>query len=173
MAEDLISDKFIEALTQNQIAIKSYIRASMGNQSDADDVAQKTNLVLWKKASQWDDQTPFLRWAFALAKFEILSYYRDRSRDKLLFDDDVVEMMDDESAEIAHDIPSRVLALRSCLNAMKQQHQQLLAAKYVTKMTTQQMATLADKSEDGIKSLLLRLRKKLGECITTKIEKLS
>jgi len=169
MAND-VPDTFIEALTENQVALKCFVRASLGNQADLDDVTQKTNLILWKKASNWDPSTPFLRWAFTVARYEILSYYRDKGREKLVFDEDVVSMMTDESTNVAEEIPERLIALRSCLAQLKPEHKHILNARYATKTPISKIAALVNKTEDGVKSLMLRLRKKLNQCVTNKLK---
>ena len=169
MADD-IPDTFIEALTENQLALKSFVRASLGNQADLDDVTQKTNLVLWKKASDWDPATPFLRWAFTVARYEILAYYRDKGREKLVFDEDVVSMMVDESTTVVQETPERLVALRLCLAQLKPEHKQILNARYSSRTPVSQIAALVNKTEDSVKSLMLRLRKKLNQCVTNQLK---
>ena len=169
MADD-IPDTFIEALTENQLALKSFVRASLGNQADLDDVTQKTNLVLWKKASDWDPSTPFLRWAFTVARYEILAYYRDKGREKLVFDEDVVSMMVDESTTVVQETPERLIALRLCLAQLKPEHKQILNARYSSRTPVSQIAALVNKTEDSVKSLMLRLRKKLNQCVTNQLK---
>ncbi|MFC4994516.1 sigma-70 family RNA polymerase sigma factor [Rubritalea tangerina] len=164
------SNAFIESLTQHQLAIKAYVRSSIGHYLDSDDVIQKTNIVLWKKAEQWDPNTPFLPWALRVAHYEILAFYRDRSRSKLLFDEDVLEMLTYESSTHAESTSERVLALRSCLTSLKKDHQQILSARYAFNHSIAEIANGASRSEDSIKSLLLRVRKQLNRCITKKLK---
>lgn len=170
MSEPIVSDKFIDALTKNQLAIRGYIRSSLGGHTDSDDVTQKTNLVLWKKAAQWDDSTPFLAWALRVARFEVLAFYRDKKRERLVFDEDVSELMADTSMELVDDIPERILALRSCFADLKPDQKELLTARYAMNLSIPDLTQKFGRSEDGVKSLLLRLRKKLNACISSKIK---
>ena len=137
----------------------------MGAHVDADDVIQKTNVILWKKAGQWDPETPFIRWATKVARFEILAYYRDKGRDRMIFDDELMNLMAESSEQRCEEIPERILALRKCLAKLKPEHQQMIAARYKSADSIGTITKLHNKTADVIKSLMRRLRKKLNLCI--------
>lgn len=165
-----ISDTFIQALTEHQTPLRCYIRSSMGGSVDADDVIQKTNVILWKKADLWDPATPFIRWAMKVARFEILAYYRDKGRDRMIFDDELINLMAESSEQGCEEIPDRILALRKCLAKLKPEHQQMIAARYKSADSIAKIAKLHNKTADGIKCLMLRLRKKLNLCIMENLD---
>jgi len=73
-------DEFVRALTESQTALRGYCRASLGHGEEAKEALQRTNIVLWKKSGDWDRGTEFLKWAVAVAKFEVLGVIRDRQR---------------------------------------------------------------------------------------------
>ena len=115
-------DQFIRAFTESQSALRGFCSASIGNPEDARDVFQKVCLVLWKKVGDWDPDTPFLKWAFAVARFEILAYVRDESRDRLVFDEDVVLAMTNTTERLAEKQVDRRDALEKCLAKLKPYH---------------------------------------------------
>lgn len=166
------SESFIRELTQNQQAVRGYIFASLGGCAEADDVVQKTNLVLWRKSSDWDPQTNFLTWAIAVAHFEVLAFYRDSARDRLLFEPDVVEEMTKAAEEQTSSVANtgRGVALADCLRTMKPEHQNLLNRRYAQGYSIKEIGETQNRSSDSVKSLLLRLRKLLRQCIEQRLE---
>ena len=97
--------RFIEALTRHQPALEAFCFANLANREDARKVLQATCVKLWQKAADWNPETEFLPWAFTVARFTILSRYRDQKRDRLVFDEDVIQEMakDTEDAATAFD----------------------------------------------------------------------
>ena len=93
--------RFIEALTRHQAALEAFCHANLANREDAREVLQATCVKLWQKAADWNPDTEFLPWAFTVARFTILSHYRDQKRDRLVFDEDVIKAMADEIEEAA------------------------------------------------------------------------
>jgi len=44
-------------------------------------VLQETNLVLWRKADEFNEEMSFVTWACAIAKFQVKAQRRDMQRD--------------------------------------------------------------------------------------------
>ena len=162
-------DRFITAFTESQSALRGYCAASIGNSEDSRDVFQKVCLVLWKKVGDWDPETPFLKWAFAVARFEILAYVRDRSRDRLVFDEDVILAMTSTSEKLAQSQSDRIDALEQCLAKLKPDHREALTAHYVKGYNFQEIAELQNRGLSAIKVMMMRLRQSLGKCIETQL----
>ena len=101
--DESASEVFISALTLNQSALRGYCRASLGHGEEAVEALQRTNIVLWKKCGDWDPKTPFLRWATAVARYEVLGVIRDQKRNHVLFDTDVVERMVEHAGTATHE----------------------------------------------------------------------
>jgi RNA polymerase sigma-70 factor (ECF subfamily) len=47
-------------------------------------------VVLWRKFDQCATQENFRKWAFGVAQFEVLAWKRDRARDRLMFDEELL-----------------------------------------------------------------------------------
>ncbi len=165
-----ISADFLQLLTQYQLAIRGYIRGAVGNAFDADDVFQKTNIILCQKASQWNQDIPFLKWAFTVARYEVMGHFRDQSRDKLIFNDTVIELMLDDSEALAPQMEKRAKLLKHCLQEVSDENRSILEARYGSAQTIEQISQQVGRSIDGVKSLLKRVRKKIRICITMKME---
>lgn len=163
------NDRFITAFTESQSALRGFCVASIGNPEDSRDVFQKTCLVLWKKSGDWDRDTSFLKWAFAVARFEILAHIRDRSRDRLVFDDDVVLAMCGTSERLAESQSVRIDALEICLSKLKPEHREALTAHYAKGFNLKEIAESQNRGLSAIKVMMMRLRQSLGKCIQNQL----
>ena len=165
-----ISPDFLQHLTQYQLAIRGYIRGSIANQFDADDVFQKTNIILCRKADEWNREIPFLKWAFAVARYEVMGHYRDQSREKLVFNETVMELVMKDCEEVAPTVSQRAKQLKGCLAELSDENRFILRARYGTDQNLEQISKQVGRSVNGVKSLLKRLRKKIDGCINEKME---
>jgi len=163
--------RFIEAITRHQPVLEAFCHANLARREDAWEVLQETNLKLWKKSADWDPETEFLPWAFAVARFTILSHFRDRSRDRLVFDADVIESMAIETEQYASELPERREALGGCIQRLSSDHRHLLHQHYNEGKSLREIARESGRGESAIKMIMLRLRKSLGDCIQHELAK--
>lgn len=163
--------RFIEAITRHQPVLEAFCHANLARREDAWEVLQKTNLKLWHKASDWDPETEFLPWAFAVARFTILSHFRDLSRDRLIFDSDVIHSMAAETECFASELHERRIALGNCLEKLSPEHRSLLDAHYHQGKSLKQIAAESRRGESAMKMIMLRLRRSLGDCIQQQLAK--
>lgn len=162
---------FIGCLTESQGRLRAYLLASLGNYDDAGEVLQRTNLVLWRNAPSFRPGSDFMPWALTLAKYEILSYYRDRSRDRHVFSQELAEQMMKVAESDPIDIPSRQAALRECLKPLKGSPRRLLDMRYDDGQTIAEMARSLGKSEASVKMQLMRVRRTLENCIQARLQR--
>lgn len=158
-------EAYVQALTANQGRLRGYILASLGNYADAADVLQRTNLVLWKKASEFRQGSDFLPWGLTIARYEVLTFLRDGQRDRHVYSTAVAEMMLDSAESAASEATDRQAALRKCLDKVPRRNRELLWQRYSEDMSIRQIAAQENRSEDSIKSLFLRIRKGLERCV--------
>jgi RNA polymerase sigma-70 factor (ECF subfamily) len=165
--EDL--DVYVQELTACQSRLRGYILASLGNYADTADVLQRTNLVLWKKAGEFRRGAEFMPWALTIARYEILAFRRDSQRDRHLFSNDVVNLMLDAAAREAADQSDREEALRRCLEKAPRRSRDLLGMRYGANKSIREIAGETHRSEDAVKSLFLRIRKRLEQCVESSL----
>ncbi len=60
---------------------------------------RRRSLVAWRKFNQFDPDTNFMAWAAAIARFEALKHLRKQSRDRLVFNDDILDLLAEESLD--------------------------------------------------------------------------
>jgi RNA polymerase sigma-70 factor (ECF subfamily) len=158
-------DAFIRALSECQSALRGYCQAALGHGEAAKEAWQRTNVVLWRKAGDWNMETPFLRWALTVARFEVLATVRDLARERLVFDSDVVEALAETAAVEAVHHDERSEALAHCLEKLRPDHRVLLSKHYVLGHAQAEIAAAHGLTVGALKVTLLRLRRGLADCI--------
>lgn len=163
-------ERFVRELTDSQGRLKAYLLAALGNYDDASEVLQRTNLVLWRNAENFRPGAAFMPWAITLARYEIMSFYRDRSRDRHVFTEEVALLMLQAAVEQHSDLVERQLALRFCIGKLTDTSREMIALRYEHRTPIVQIAARLHRTEGAIKSALVRIRKTLADCIVKRLE---
>lgn len=166
-----ITPAFVRQLTDAQFALLSYIMLLTGSSADARDILQDTNLTIIKDAAHYRVGTPFLAWAKTLAYYQVLTYRKKKSRDRLVFDDEVFDRLSATLAERPENCNQRLDALNDCLKKLNSDQQALITAKYFERLSIQKLSERFACSTAAIASLLYRIRKILSECVKSKLAK--
>ena len=85
---------FVSELTLAQAKMRNYLAKLLANSPSTDDVLQECNKVLWVKRSDWDPQTIFLKWAYRVCFFQVKAYFRNQSREKLVFNGELLDLLE-------------------------------------------------------------------------------
>ena len=157
--------RFIAALTRHQPALAAFCHAQLAHRQDAQEVLQATCVKLWQKSADWNPDTEFLPWAFAVARFTALSHLRDQMRDRLVFDEDVVLAMSEDTESAAAQFEDRREALGNCLQKLKPEQRTILQEHYIAGRSVRELSSTTGRSESAVKMTLLRLRQQLSTCI--------
>ncbi|MEY2598349.1 MAG: polymerase sigma factor SigL, partial [Verrucomicrobiota bacterium] len=161
-AEDI---PFIEALARHQPALEAFCYANLGRRGEVREVLQSVVVRLWEKSAEWDPKTNFLPWAFAVARFTVLAHFRDQARDRLVFDEEVVLAMAEETEQAAEQFEVRREALGACLEKLGQDQRSLLHEFYIAGQSLRALARAMSRSESALKMTVLRLRSRLRTCV--------
>ena len=161
-------EAFVQLLTEAQLPLLQYIATLLGDMHVAQNVLQETNMVLWRKADDYQPGTSFASWAHRVAYWQVKAYARDRGRDRLVFDEQLIEQLASTDPSEGADAEAR-LALRHCLTRLTTPHRELLRLRYEGEMSIKTIAKQVNKSENAIKTGLLRIRRTLLRCIERKL----
>lgn len=162
-----LSPELVQHITAAQSALYAFILTLMAGQDGAADVLQETNVKLCRELHRYDVTRPFLPWAMTLARFEVMAWRTRQSRSRLVLDNDVVELMAAEIAEVQDE--RDLAALESCLAALPARQRELIADRYDRGETVRAIAKRLGQPENALAALLYRIRKALHDCITTKL----
>ena len=164
--------QFLRSYTQHEAAIRAYVRRLMPSRADTDDVMQEVSLVLWSKFSEFRPEGDFRKWAFGVARFEVLAWLRDCGRDRLVLAGDVAEKIADEGLHRPEHYDARRAALVLCLNKLAASQRDLVLASYDSQSTIQAVAQTSGRSLAGFYQWLHRMRRLLLQCVQQEVSQL-
>jgi RNA polymerase sigma-70 factor (ECF subfamily) len=159
---------FLLELVGGQSRLYAAISALLGGDPAAHDVLQETNLVLLRKAAEYDPARPFLPWALGFARFEVMAWRKRQSRDRLLLDDDVVAALADQLAEdppARGDAADRLDALERCRRRLPDETRRLLDLRYREGESVRAIAARLGRTENVVSVTLFRIRQALLRCM--------
>ncbi len=163
---DGVSAAFISQLTGHQRKLYAFILSLVRNPVDADDVLQECNMVMWRKCHEFAPGTNFNAWALSIARFQVMAYRKRNQRSRLHFDDELVEMLAAESAELHAPDPDPLLStLSDCLKKLSSDQRRLIAERYEPGGCVNQIAATQGRSPKAVSEALRRIRKNLMRCI--------
>ncbi len=161
--------EFVQRLTASQSAMYAFIVSLLGGANDADDVLQETNMKLCRRWSQYDRDQPFLRWAYAFARFEIMAYRKSKQRSRLVLDNTLVATIAGELEESSENADSRLKLLEVCLKRLNARQRELIFARYGRGEAVRDIAARLSRPENAMAALFYRLRKILADCVQSLI----
>jgi RNA polymerase sigma-70 factor (ECF subfamily) len=159
--------EFVQQLTASQSALYAFIVSLLGGVNDAHDVLQETNMKLCRKCSEYDPQQPFLRWAYAFARFEVMACRKRKQRSRLVLDDELLATVAAELEESAEEASLRLKILEKCMEGLNPRQRELIVARYGRGEAVQDIASRLSRPENAMAALFYRLRKLLSDCAQT------
>lgn len=163
-AENEKHDQFLRLYVSHEEALLGFVRTLVPSRDDAREVMQEVAVVLWQRLGDLDDLANFRLWAFGVARFKAMAWLRDRSRDRLVFDEDVLELLADEVSEHADAYEAECRALQSCVEKLNPAQRKLLDAAYAPGARIDALAAQAGRSAMSFYKALHRIRLALIDC---------
>lgn len=161
--QDVFAREFIE----NQGRLYGYIAILLPHRDDAEDVLQRTSLILWQKWNQYDVNRAFLPWARGVALNEVRNFLRRSERRNVHLSEPLIEILANEIDD--EDLESRTNALTYCLDQLATKQRHLLEQCYLGPNGTKAVAESLGSTVPAIYMRLHRIRKFLVECIEKRL----
>lgn len=159
------SQEFVELFSRNQRRIFLHILGQVGNPEDAEELLQETNVVIWSKFRQFAPGSNFIAWSFQIANFEVMKFRDRRRASKLVFSDDLLQTIAEESEESQDDLDQRRTALRQCLKKLRDGDRALIQSRYSPGNRGKHVAEDLGRPANSVYQSIGRIRKTLFECI--------
>jgi RNA polymerase sigma-70 factor (ECF subfamily) len=159
------TERFVGMLLQGEFEIRAAIFTLCPHQADADDLWQRTSTILWRKFGEWRPETDFVAWACTVARFEVKNFLRTRSRDRLCFDETLIESLGDTRAQLRDELAAQRDALAQCVQKLKPDDRRIIDHCYTEGTTTIKAAAITLGMQlNTVYKALIRIRRKLLEC---------
>jgi RNA polymerase sigma-70 factor (ECF subfamily) len=153
---------FAALMLEHQEKIKAYISCLVSDRNVVGDILQEVNLVLLEKEDEYDGTKRFFPWACGIAKWKILSYFRDRKRVRMTFDSCLLNELEDKTVRfIENQYDVRWEKLEKCLGRLKPEQDELLRKHYGEGYTIEELAVVNQKSYQTMRKIIYRIKRTL------------
>src|SRR5262245_57327331 len=164
------TEAFLKEFAPHHDRLFPYLFSLLPHRPDAEDVFQRTSLILWQKFDQWQPGTDFLAWACGVAFYEARNFIRVASRDRLRFSDALLDTLAKERAATLRRRDERVAALQECLQKLGRNERELLEKAYVDEESIRELARRDGQAAQTLYNRLNLVRKRLLQCTDLRIE---
>lgn len=163
-------EQFVRLLTRHEPQVRAFIRACLPDPVEVAEVMQNVSLIGWRKFPEQDPATieaGFGAWLCVIARYEILKFRRGKARDRLVLDDQHIELLATQAADAdaIHRREHALATLQTCLAKLPADRQRLLLRAYAQGSSIKAIAAEHGKKPDALYQLLRRLRLELAACI--------
>jgi RNA polymerase sigma-70 factor, ECF subfamily len=160
--------QFLRHYAESEVALHTFVRSLVPTRQMASEVMQDVILVLWEK---FDAAADFQGWAFGVAKNIALRHLRRQSRDRHVFDDDLVNQLADDAVALVPVHDGHREALERCLDKLPAAQRELVLTAYTKGTRMDELATRRGQTPMALYKLLHRIRQALLECVERTLAK--
>lgn len=151
-----------------QEMLYGWILTLVADRDFADEVLQETNLTLIRREAEFPPDGNFTDWAHSQAFYQVLTFRRRKQRNKLVFDNDLVRLLAEDTQQQSPSEDKRRESLKDCLSLLSDAQRSVLERRYSGR-GVREIAAAEGRSEAAISQALYQLRKTLRECIQRKL----
>jgi len=161
-----------EGLFENhELAFRVYAKVLLPSWDAVDEVMQTASLVMWRKVEELDSPDGFLPWGKVVVRFTAKKYLRNRSRDPLVFDPELIEfLIQDEERQDEVALAQRQAALSQCLDALGNDSRQLVLSPYQGHGYLTKLAEASGRTRNSLYKQIRRIRARLEQCVIQQLD---
>jgi RNA polymerase sigma-70 factor (ECF subfamily) len=157
-------ESFLRLFAEHEPAVRGFVRSLLPRREDSRDVMQEIAVVLWRKFAEFDAARDFRKWAFGVARMEVLAFVRDHARDRHVFSGEVLDLIERETAESGSQLEAQREALDECMQKLPEAQRALVNAAYGPEARIDMLAQQRGQTAMSLYKTLHRIRLALIEC---------
>ena len=164
--------KLFEALVREHADMLTiYLKSSLGNTLDVDDLFQETMIVAWRRLDDFDHTRPFGPWLRGIARKLVLAHSRKRIRN--LCSPAVLDQLETRLTQIAAQQgdtwEDKLELVHACVKSLPEHYRTVVTHRYFRQQAIQHVSEALELSTAAVKKRLQRARSLLLECIQGKL----
>lgn len=156
--------------------VRIMTRRHLNDSLAADEVAQEVFVQLFRSIAGFRGDSSLRTWILGVTRNQIRLYLRNESRRQRRSATVMSpELLESEEAITDHDsfrlagAKHELTALRNCLKKLGERPRQVVEDFYFNKRSAESIATDRQQTPAAVRMLLMRVRKRLGECIRSQV----
>ncbi len=162
---------FIRQMASVQTRLRGFLVGVVRSQRDVDDLMQEAALEMWKNRDRYDSQRPFVPWAFGVTSNVLARHRRRLSKEKLVFAEDVVQLLAEAHMNHADVLDVQREKLRDCLDSLPEKDRGLIQERYQRAKSVAVIASDLKSPQKTVYSRLKSIRDRLYKCITLAVQR--
>jgi len=159
------TSEFVGLFASHDRGIYKYILTLVPNPSAAQEVFQETSVALWQKYGEYRSGSNFFAWACRVAYFEVLKSRQTHRRDRLRFDDALLQTIAEERRGMEDVLQARRVVLPDCMQKLPPTDRELIEQRYGGSSTVLEIAERSGRPANTLYKALERIRRTLMHCI--------
>jgi len=164
-------DEFVSLFARHEQAVRGFVRSLLPSSQDVDDILQEVGLACWRKFDSFtpDAQDGFVRWACVVARFAVLRHRRNRARDRLVFSEEVIEMLATDAEARLEKAEAERDAVGRCLGKLADAERRLLLSVHTPGDSVARIAKDTQQNPRRLYRKLNALRDLLERCVRRRL----
>ena len=163
-------EQMVQLISNCQRRLFLYLLGLLCSRDLAEDALQETNVVLWRKRSQYEPGTNFFAWACQVAFFEACKARQKQRRRVPVFSDVFLRGVAPELLAAAEGSDTLRTTLLECVEELGERDRELIERRYDDGATTRSVAASVGRSADAVYKSLGRIHQELFDCVTNKLK---
>ncbi len=163
--------EFTRNWLNSQQSIAMFIRATVSNSADAEDILQEVACQVAEKYDEYDSERPFLPWAIGVAKIKIAEYYRSKKKHSTIYTSELIESLSEACFRLHSYLHPYSNALEECLRKLDKKSAELLTMRYQENLSPQVIAEGMNTTSGTVRVSLTRIRNRLRNCMQARVDK--
>jgi RNA polymerase sigma-70 factor (ECF subfamily) len=159
-----LHDRFLRLFLEHEESLRVFVSSLLFGEEEEREVMQDVAIVLWRKFDGEMESLAFRRWAFGVARMEVLSFRRDRARDRHCFGDRVYEVLAETVLEHSDTFEEERHALDFCLKRLPEKQLELVEKAYAPGARIDHLADKLGRTAMSLYKSLHRIRLTLMDC---------
>lgn len=165
MGQGSRTNEFVSLYSRCQRQIYVYVRSHVPSAADCDDVVQNVATVLWQKFDTYKPEKSFVRWAFGIARLEVLKHRQRQGRQAMGLRMELVDLIAKETMEISETADSLSDALRRCVEKLSPLSRVVLRQRFEAGKSVPEIAAAFHRSERSVYQTLRTIYDTLYDCV--------
>jgi len=165
MSQDSPTDKFVSLYTACQRRLYVYVRSHVPLAADCDDVLQNVSAVLWEKFAEYRPEEDFTRWAFGVARLEILKYRQKQAGRTTQLRLELADIVAQETLDVSEAADTLSEMLRKCVEKLSPWNMVILRQRFDDGKSVHEIAQKLNRSDNAVYKILQSIYDSLYDCV--------
>lgn len=166
-------ESFEDLVRHYQADVRILTRRHFGRSVEAEEVAQEVFVQVFRSLDSYRREGSVRAWVLGIARNQILAHIRNESRRKrrsaAVIPPEILNTHAVVEDPFAFEDAQRDLdALRGCLDLLDEKLRTVVDSFYFQQKTAESIASESNQSAGSVRMMLMRIRKRLAECIRRK-----